>query len=68
LKSLKLYMTLRHGVAAVDELFYDIECLVTRSLLSVQRAMVHEKQAFELYGYDVIIDSALKVRSETILT
>jgi tubulin polyglutamylase TTLL9 len=56
-------MTLRHGVAAVDELFYDIECLVTRSLLSVQRAMVHERQAFELYGYDVIIDSALKVSS-----
>ncbi|CAM9870546.1 unnamed protein product [Phaeothamnion confervicola] len=51
---------MKHGRGAVDELFYDIQCVVTRSLLSVQQAIIHDKHSFELYGYDVIIDDGLK--------
>lgn len=60
LQKLKMYMTLVHGVSAVDELFYDIQCVITRTLLSVQQAMVHDKHCFELYGYDIIIDKELR--------
>ena len=55
-----MLLTTKYGVAAVDELFFEIESLVTRSLLSVQRVMVHDKHCFELYGYDVIVDAKLK--------
>ncbi|CAN0211353.1 unnamed protein product, partial [Discosporangium mesarthrocarpum] len=30
-----------------------------RSLLSVQQTIIHDKQCFELYGYDVLVDSDL---------
>ncbi|CAM9426071.1 unnamed protein product [Scytosiphon promiscuus] len=67
LQSLKMFMTLKHGARAVDEVFYDIQCLITRqehaaflSLLSVQKTIIHDKHCFELYGYDVLIDNRLK--------
>mmetsp|Transcript_17786 Transcript_17786/g.54389 ORF Transcript_17786/g.54389 Transcript_17786/m.54389 type:complete len:386 (-) Transcript_17786:253-1410(-) len=60
LRSLKLYMIGRHGVEAVDELFYDIQCVITRSLLAVQKTIMHDRHCFEMYGYDILIDSDLK--------
>eukprot|EP00752_Nemacystus_decipiens_P001650 g1604.t1 len=60
LQSLKMFMTLKHGARAVDELFYGIQCLITRSLLSVQKTIIHDKHCFELYGYDVLVDADLK--------
>jgi tubulin polyglutamylase TTLL9 len=60
LHSLKLFMASRHGMDAIDELFHDMQCIVTRSLLSVADTMVHDRNCFELYGYDIIIDDKLK--------
>ncbi|CAM9615612.1 unnamed protein product [Ectocarpus sp. 4 AP-2014] len=60
LQSLKMFLTLKHGARAVDELFYDMQCLITRSLLSVQKSIIHDKHCFELYGYDVLVDADLK--------
>lgn len=60
LRSLKLYMVSRHGQDAVDELFYDIQCVITRSLLAVQKTIVQDRHCFEMYGYDVLIDDNLK--------
>lgn len=60
LRSLKMYMMSKHGQQAVDELFYEIQMTILRSLLSVQKIMISDKHCFELYGYDIMIDDDLK--------
>jgi len=44
----------------VDECFRLIDEIFIRSLLSVQKVMINDKHCFELYGYDIMVDSALK--------
>jgi len=44
----------------VDECFRLIDEIFVRSLLSVQKVMINDKHCFELYGYDIMLDSALK--------
>jgi hypothetical protein len=48
------------GADASNQLFADIQNLIIRALLAVQPAMINDRHAFELYGYDVLIDSGLK--------
>ncbi|KAJ0396842.1 hypothetical protein P43SY_001789 [Pythium insidiosum] len=60
LRDLKLFLASQHGLAAVDQLFHDIQMVITRSLLAVQQVVIQDKHCFELYGYDVLVDSALK--------
>uniref|UniRef100_A0A7S0PTM5 Tubulin--tyrosine ligase-like protein 9 n=2 Tax=Coccolithus braarudii TaxID=221442 RepID=A0A7S0PTM5_9EUKA len=60
LRNLKLYLIGKFGVQATDKLFYEIQELVISSLLSVQKVMIHDKHCFEMYGYDILIDDALK--------
>lgn len=60
LHSLKMFLIGKHGVAAVDRLFLDIQQVITRSLLAVQQVVIQDRHCFELYGYDVLIDSDLK--------
>nr|KAJ3422312.1 putative tubulin polyglutamylase ttll9 [Polyrhizophydium stewartii] len=60
LRNLKMFLISKHGAAAVDELFTEMEALVVRSLMSVQKVMINDKHCFELYGYDILIDSNLK--------
>ncbi|KAI8915116.1 tubulin-tyrosine ligase family-domain-containing protein [Entophlyctis helioformis] len=60
LRNLKMYLTTKHGGLAVDELFTEMEALIVRSLMSVQKVMINDKHCFELYGYDILIDSNLK--------
>jgi hypothetical protein len=43
-----------------QELFIQITDIVTHSLLAVQNTIIADRHCFELYGYDVIIDSDLK--------
>jgi tubulin polyglutamylase TTLL9 len=38
----------KHGREAVEKLFTDMEALVVRSLMSVQKVMINDKHCFEL--------------------
>ena len=51
LRNLKLYLTSKHGKSSVDALFTDMEALIVRSLMSVQKVMINDKHCFELYNY-----------------
>ena len=41
----------RYGVDAVDNLFWNIQMIILRSLFAVQPVMINDKHCFELYGY-----------------
>ncbi|CAE7890605.1 Ttll9, partial [Symbiodinium sp. KB8] len=60
LRSLKMHLISKHGVAAVDTLFQGMEGIVVRSLMSVQRCMITDKHCYELYGYDFLFDADLR--------
>ncbi|XP_065675366.1 probable tubulin polyglutamylase TTLL9 isoform X4 [Hydra vulgaris] len=57
---LRLYLTAKHGVQAVKDLFRLMDIIFIKSLQSVQRVMINDKHCFELYGYDILIDADLK--------
>jgi len=57
---LKRYLLSKHDKEVVDKSFYEIQMLIIRTLLAVQKSMMHDKHCFELYGYDVMLDSELK--------
>merc|ERR1711963_352904 len=57
---LRLYLSARHGFEAVEDLFRLMDDIFVKSLQSVQRVMINDKHCFELYGYDILIDSDLK--------
>jgi hypothetical protein len=60
LDRLRSYLACRHGVAASDALFREIQNIILRSLLSVQKQIISDRGCFELYGFDVLLDAALK--------
>jgi tubulin polyglutamylase TTLL9 len=55
-----MYLVSKHGSQTIDDLFTEMEALVVRSLMSVQKVMINDKHCFELYGYDILIDDNLK--------
>ncbi|RLN61255.1 hypothetical protein BBJ29_001596 [Phytophthora kernoviae] len=60
LRNLKLYMMSKHGTERTNKLFHDIQLVIIKSLLSVEKIIMNDKHCFELYGYDVMIDENLK--------
>lgn len=59
-RSLKLYLLSKYGADRVNTLFFGIQLICIRSLLSVQKVIINDKHSFELYGYDILIDADLK--------
>ena len=60
LKNLRLYMEATVGYDKTTVLFQQIEDIIISSLRAVQHVIINDKHCFECYGYDVIIDDALK--------
>jgi tubulin polyglutamylase TTLL1 len=60
LDQLALYVEATRGRAATAAMFRDIREVVRHSLLAVQSRMAPEARAFELYGYDVLLDEGLR--------
>jgi tubulin polyglutamylase TTLL1 len=48
------------GNTATQKLFDDIKSIIIQSLKAVQNIIINDKHCFEVYGYDIIIDSSLK--------
>jgi len=57
---LKSYLISTVGLATVNRMFSETEAIVIHSLLSVQKVMINDKHCFELYGYDILIDTDFK--------
>ncbi|XP_026193567.1 probable tubulin polyglutamylase TTLL9 [Cyclospora cayetanensis] len=60
LRSLKLFLMTKFGQDRVEHLMRNIQEMILKSLLAVQKTILHDKHCCELYGYDVIVDSSLK--------
>ncbi|XP_025114783.1 probable tubulin polyglutamylase TTLL9 isoform X2 [Pomacea canaliculata] len=60
LQQLRKYLTAKHGIEAVEELFRQINDIFTYSLQSCQNIIIHDKRCFALYGYDILIDANFK--------
>jgi Tubulin-tyrosine ligase family len=45
---------------ATDKLFWSIHMVMLRSLMAVERLVISDAAAFELYGYDIMVDDQLK--------
>lgn len=60
MRNLKLYMMSKHGPERINKLFFEIQMVIIKSLLSIEKIMINDKHCFELYGYDIMIDENLK--------
>lgn len=56
----KALLRSRHGDAAVKKCLEEIDNVFITSLLSVQPMMSSDRRCFELYGYDILLDTDLK--------
>jgi tubulin polyglutamylase TTLL9 len=60
LDKLRLYMITKFGLEPIEECFYNIQELVIKALIATSKIMMNDRRCFELYGFDVLIDSKLK--------
>lgn len=60
IQQLRRYLTAKHSRERVQRLFEEIDNIFVFSLQSVQKVIINDKQSFELYGYDILLDRDLK--------
>eukprot|EP00727_Mastigamoeba_balamuthi_P008630 m51a1_g439 hypothetical protein (736) ;mRNA; r:71195-76891 len=58
--NVRKYVLSAYGPQAAASLFDDIQATIVRSLVVAQPVIIQDRHCFELYGYDVLIDSAMK--------
>jgi len=61
LQQLRKYLTAKHGSKRIERMFDEMNEIFVKSLQSVQKNIINDKHCFELYGYDVLLDDALKL-------
>merc|ERR1712196_575462 len=49
-----------HGEEACNKCFHEMQNVIIRSLLAVQKVIINDMNCFELYGYDLMLDAMLK--------
>ncbi|XP_055892570.1 probable tubulin polyglutamylase TTLL9 [Biomphalaria glabrata] len=59
-QQLRKYLVARHGIDTVRQMFTAIDNIIIKSLQSVQKIIINDKHCFEMYGYDILLDSSLK--------
>jgi len=59
-KDLRFYIESVYGTEKAQKCFEDINNLMIMSLKSVQSVIINDKHCFELYGFDVLLDSNCK--------
>lgn len=57
---LRLYILSRFGEELTEKCFFDIQELIIKTLVATSKVISNDKRCFELYGFDVMIDSNLK--------
>jgi tubulin polyglutamylase TTLL9 len=57
---MKLYLMSRYGQERVSEAFSMMQEIILKCLQSVQKVIINDKHCFELYGFDLLLDSNLK--------
>ncbi|CAG5121522.1 unnamed protein product, partial [Candidula unifasciata] len=60
IQQLRKYLTGKHGQQKINCLFQQMTNIFVLSLQSCQRVIINDKHCFELYGYDILIDSDLR--------
>ena len=60
IKNMRFYLEMTRGKDLVEKCFEGIRNIVYISLKSVQSVIINDKHCFEVYGFDVLIDEALK--------
>jgi tubulin polyglutamylase TTLL9 len=60
LRAMKVFMLSKHASEHVNRCFFEIQQLMIRTLIAVQKVIMQDKHCFELYGYDIMIDNNLK--------
>ncbi|KPI89312.1 putative tubulin tyrosine ligase [Leptomonas seymouri] len=58
-QNLFLYVQCRYGPYAAEGMMKNIQFLIYHSLKAVEPVMFNDKHAFELYGYDILIDDQI---------
>lgn len=57
---MRFFLEQTRGKALSDKCFEEINNIIYISLKSVQSVIINDKHCFECYGYDILIDGALK--------
>jgi tubulin polyglutamylase TTLL9 len=60
IRNLREYFMSTVGEPATNKVFGEIQNLILMTLHSVEKVMMHDKHAFELYGYDIMVDGDLR--------
>lgn len=60
IQTLKVYLLSKYGQEKVSECFNNMQQLIIKSFLSVQKSIINDKHCFELYGFDILLDTSLK--------